>query len=218
SEASEEHKRIERDKLYALLGWCEVTRCRRAALLEYFGEAYPGDCGNCDVCLAPPRTWDGTTVGQMLLSCVYRTGQRFGAGHVIDVLRGNATDKVRQYRHERLSTFGIGGDDSVARWRSVVRQLIVQGFLAADPERFGALRLTARSRELLRGEVSLLLREETRPAARRAAAPGGGSGAGAAEHGFDQALWEALRACRKSLADEQGVPPFVIFHDSTLKE
>ncbi|HEX7036282.1 MAG TPA: DNA helicase RecQ [Pseudomonadales bacterium] len=223
SEASEEHKRVERDKLFALLGWCEVTRCRRAALLEYFGEAHPGNCGNCDVCLAPPRTWDGTVAGQMLLSCVYRTGQRFGAAHVIDVLRGNATDKVRQYRHERLSTFGIGRDDSVAHWRSVVRQLIVQGFLTADPERFGALRLTARSRELLRGEVRLLLREETRPAPRRAAAPGTraaehGDGTDAAEHDFDQTLWDALRACRKALAEEQGVPPYVIFHDRTLKE
>jgi ATP-dependent DNA helicase RecQ len=223
SQAEDEHKRLEQEKLHALLGWCEVTRCRRAALLGYFGESHPGDCGNCDVCLAPPETWDGTQDAQKLLSCVYRTGQRFGAGHVIDVLRGADTARIRQYGHERVSTFGIGEALSVARWRSVTRQLIVQGYLLADPESFGALRLTARSRELLRGEVSLHLREETRKSREEARAETRKSrrtdattteAAGEA----DPALWEALRARRKALADEQGVPPFVIFHDSTLKD
>ena len=217
SQAQDEQKRIEQEKLHALLGWCEVTRCRRAALLSYFGETHPGECGNCDVCLAPPRTWDGTTAAQKLLSCVYRTGQRFGAGHVIDVLRGTDTPKVRQHRHEQLSTFGIGADSSVARWRSVVRQLMVQGYLVADPERFNALRLTSSSRQLLRGEVSLHLREETRPAP-RGRATGRPAAGDEGDVDFDPVLWDALRARRKSLADEQGVPPFVIFHDATLKD
>jgi ATP-dependent DNA helicase RecQ len=215
SQAEERHKRIEQEKLHALLGWCEVTRCRRAALLGYFGEAHPGACGNCDVCLEAPRTWDGTEAARKLLSCVYRIGQRFGAGQVIDVLRGADTEKVRQHGHQRLSTFGIGAELSVAEWRSVVRQLIVQDFLYADPDRFGALRLTASSRTLLRGEVSLELREESgrgrdgRRAARRREAPVASADAG---------LWEALRARRRSLAESQGVPPYVIFHDATLAE
>ncbi|MEQ8860324.1 MAG: DNA helicase RecQ [Pseudomonadales bacterium] len=214
--ASEDwHKRIERDKLYALLGWCEVTRCRRAALLGYFGESYPEPCGNCDVCLTPPNTWDGTEAAQKLLSCVYRTGQRFGVGQVIDVLRGADTDKVRQHGHERLSTFGIGAEFSVAEWRSVARQLLVQGYLVADPERFGALRLTDTSRRLLRGDVRLKLREERRPPARRRRSGGSGRVSTGAP---DDPLWDALRARRKAIAEEQGVPPYVVFHDATLHD
>ncbi len=218
SQADESHKRVERDKLQALLAWCEVTRCRRAALLGYFGESHPGECGNCDVCLNPPRTWDGTEAARKLLSCVYRTGQRFGVGHVIDVLRGAETEKVRQWRHQTVSTFGLGAELSVAQWRSVARQLVVQGYLVADPERYGALRLTAESRALLRGEVTLRLREEAKRQRRRA---GGGPARGTAEveaSAGDPALWEALRARRKALAEEQGVPPYVIFHDATLQE
>ena len=237
SQADERHKRVEQEKLHALLGWCEITRCRRAALLAYFGESGPAACGNCDVCLDPPATWDGTESAQMLLSCVYRTGQRFGAGHVIDVLRGVDTDKVRQHRHQGLSTFGIGAQLSVARWRSVIRQLIVQDHLVADAEQFGALRLTAESRALLRGEVTLRLREESeQPLGRkRSAAGSAASAAGESELGSagdaaprkpktaavaeeDLPLWDALRARRKALADEQGVPPYVIFHDATLRD
>ena len=217
SEAGEDFKRIERDKLNALLGWCEVTTCRRAALLAYFGERHPGDCGNCDVCLAPPRTWDGTEAARKLLSCVYRTGQRFGVGQVIDVLRGADTAKVRQHGHDRLSTFGIGQDLSVAQWRSVVRQLMVQGFLIADPERFGALRLTSSSRTLLRGEQTLRLREEDTARRRRGAASARPTEADdrAAQ---DDPLWDALRALRTDIAAEQGVPPYVVFHDATLRD
>ncbi len=225
SEADERFKRVEREKLNALLAWCEVTTCRRAALLGYFGETHPGQCGNCDVCLNPPRTWDGTEAARKLLSCVYRTGQRFGVGQVVDVLRGAETAKVRQHGHDRLSTFGIGRELSVAQWRSVVRQLMVQGYLLADPERFGALRLTARSRSLLRGEESLWLREED--GARRRRSPA--RTAGAAPNGGDAAprdgpvpegdpLWEALRALRTDIAAEQGVPPYVVFHDATLRD
>lgn len=212
SQADERHKRIEQEKLHALLGWCEITRCRRAALLGYFGEPHPGNCGNCDVCLDPPATWDGTEAAQKVLSCVYRTGQRFGAGHVIDVLRGTETDKVRQHGHARLSTWGIGSDMPVDRWRSIIRQLLVQDYLVADAERFGALRLTPASRALLRGECTLELREEAgRPQRRKAERSGTVPDA-------DTALWEALRARRKALAEEQGVPPYVIFHDATLLE
>jgi ATP-dependent DNA helicase RecQ len=218
SQADERQKRIEQEKLRSLLGWCEITRCRRAALLAYFGEDYPGPCGNCDVCLNPPRTWDGTEAAQKVLSCVYRTGQRFGAGHVIDVLRGSATEKIRQHGHERQSTFGIGTDLSVEMWRSVIRQLIVQGYLYADPERFGALRMTPGCRDLLRGEVRLELRQEPDKPLRRKTQPQ--KPAGRSDHlaDHDANLWEALRARRKALAEEQGVPPYVIFHDATLRE
>ena len=215
SEAGDEHKRIERIKLDALLGWCEVTACRRRALLEYFGDSLEEDCGNCDICLTPPKTWDGTEEAQKLLSCVYRTGQRFGAGHVIDVLRGKETDKVHRNRHDQLSTFGIGEDRSIAQWRSILRQVMVQGHLYADAERYGALRLTPRSRPLLRGEERIRLREDPPPkhaVAKTARAPAYEIPA------EDEPLWEALRELRMTLCREANVPPYVIFHDSTLRE
>ena len=218
SEAGEEHKRIERMKLDALLGWCEVTACRRRALLEYFGDNLPADCGNCDICLTPPTTWDGTVEAQKLLSCVYRTGQRFGAAHVIDVLRGKDTEKALRNGHERLSTFGIGEDRSVVQWRSILRQLMVQGYLRADAERYGALRLTPRSRPLLKGEEQVWLRED--PTVKRA----GKTRAKAANRSSfevapaDEPLWDALRELRMTLCREAGVPPYVIFHDATLRE
>ena len=218
SEADEAHKRIERAKLDALLGWCEVTACRRRALLEYFGDGLEDDCGNCDICLEPPRTWDGTVEAQKLLSCVYRTGQYFGAGHVIDVLRGRDTAKVRQHRHERLSTWGIGEDRSVMEWRSILRQLLVQGYLRAEAQRFGALRLTSKSRALLRGEDSVQFREDVaarRQAKRQARTARAPSYEPAPE---EQPLWDALRECRSRLARDAGVPAYVIFHDATLKE
>ena len=231
SEADEQHKRIERAKLDALLGWCEVTTCRRAALLRYFGDEgfdgaafangdptatdTPTGCGNCDVCLAPPATRDGTVEAQKLLSCIVRTGQRFGAGHVIDVLRGKDTAKVRQHRHEGLSTFGIGTDGNEADWRSLVRQLIVRGHLYADAGSYGALKLTRQARPLLRGEERLTLREAPRREPRKAAKK-------RAEEftigSADERLWEALRDCRLRLAKEADVPPYVVFHDATLKE
>ena len=213
SQAPEQQKRIEQDKLNALLGWCEVTRCRRAALLQYFGEDHSGDCGNCDVCLTPPVTWDGTESAQKMLSCVYRTGQRFGAGHVIDVLRGAATDKILRLRHDRLSTYAIGADHSAVWWRSVARQLIVQGFLYVDHERYGGLRLTDSSRALLRGDVILRLREDVdTPRLRKK------SGVKTAIAAADVSLWDELRELRLQLAGDQGVPPYVVFHDATLME
>ena len=217
SEADEQHKRIERTKLDALLGWCEVTTCRRATLLRYFGDDPPPTCGNCDVCLAPPKTWDGTVPAQKLMSCIVRTGQRFGAGHVIDVLRGKDTAKVRQHRHERLSTYGIGDDLADNQWRSVLRQLVAGGYVRSDPARYNALTLTPISRPLLRGEVTLTLREETK-IAKRARAPAKDRDDGFEIAAGDTALWEALRDTRRQIAEDAGLPPYVVFHDTTLKE
>ena len=214
SDADEAHKRHDRQKLDALLGWCEVTDCRRRPLLAYFGDAYPEDCGNCDNCLEPPATWDGTEAAQKLLSTVYRTGQRFGAAHVVDVLLGKDTDKVRQHGHDRLSVYGIGKELAGPAWRSVVRQLIVQGFLSADQRRYGALVLTGQSRPLLKGEIGLELREDrklktSRKKRRDTAAPLATA---------DQSLFEALRERRKQIADRLDLPPYVIFHDATLRQ
>jgi len=215
-QASDEQKRIEQSKLDALLGWCEITRCRRQALLEYFGDRSLAEpCGNCDVCLTPPSTWDATEAAQKALSAVYRTGQRFGAGHLIDVLRGADTEKVRKFGHDRLSVYGIGADLADARWRTLLRQLVVRGFLLSDPERFGALRLTAASRPVLRGEARLELRQDDVESGRRRERR---RGAADTLEGADRALWEALRARRKALAEEEGVPPYVVFHDATLME
>ncbi len=213
SDADEIHKRNERGKLDSLLGWCEVTQCRRNSLLEYFGEKPQAPCGNCDTCLSPPKTRHSAEIAQKLLSCIYRTGQRFGALHIIDVLLGKDTEKIRQRDHQRLSTFGIGADLSQNQWRAVIRQLIVRGFLVSDAERFGALRFTDTTRSLLRGEVDLMLREDAgkQSVARKARVK--------MEVGEDdQELWEALRACRKRLAEQYGIPPYMVFHDSTLKE
>lgn len=232
SEAGEDFKRHERYKLDALLGWCEVTGCRRRPLLAYFGDRVDEDCGNCDGCLTPAGTWDGTEAAQKLLSAVYRTGQRFGAAHVIDVLLGKPTAKVGQHRHDGLSVFGIGANLEQRVWRSVVRQLIVQEFLRADAERYGALVLTDRSRGLLRGETPVRFREDTaKPVAtpRRGKATKVAADETAADKSIEipvdpsivddnPELWEALRACRLTLATEHGVPPYVIFHDKTLRE
>ena len=211
SEADESYKRIERTKLNALLGWCEVTTCRRRHLLAYFGEELGGDCGNCDVCLRPPVTWDGTEAAQKALSCVYRTGQRFGAGHVIDVLRGQTPEKVRRFGHDQLSTFGIGADLSDNQWRSIFRQLVVRSYLQVDHGRYGALTLTRASRGLLRGELTLTLREDAEKPKRKAPVKGE-----ITLELEEEDLYEALKALRRDLASENGVPPYVIFHDATL--
>jgi ATP-dependent DNA helicase RecQ len=217
SMAPEQQKRIERHKLDALLGWCEVTRCRRRGLLEHFNDHLDADCGNCDICLNPPRTWDATVAAQKLLSCVYRTGQRFGSVHLIDVLLGKQTDKVLQHRHHKLSTFGIGAELGQQQWRSVIRQLLVQGYIYADVERYGALTLTKQSRPLLRGEMTLFLREDLREREQKAARKKPRLDRDDLPE-TDRDLWEALRSCRKRLADEQGVPPYMVFHDATLME
>jgi len=214
SQADEEYKRYEGFKLDALLGWCEVTGCRRRPLLAYFGDSQDEDCGNCDGCLTPASTWDGTEAAQKLLSAVYRSGQRFGAAHLVDVLLGKETDKVLQHGHDQLSVFGIGKDLPSTTWRSVARQLIVAGHLRADAARFGALVLTETSRGVLRGTTPLLFRKDPkRPVvtSRRTATE-----RVVAEKDLD--LWEALRACRQTVASEHNVPAYVIFHDKTLHE
>ncbi|MGI9331329.1 MAG: DNA helicase RecQ [Gammaproteobacteria bacterium] len=216
STAGEEYKRHERQKLDALLGWCEVTQCRRRPLLDYFGEALDEDCGNCDNCLQPPATRDGTEDAQKLLSAVYRTGQMFGAAHVVDVLLGKDTDKVQQHSHGQLTVFGIGADRAAQSWRSAIRQLVVQGCLRVDPERYGALVLTEASRSVLRGEQQLALRED--PVVAKARRRKGKSSAGEEVAITDIKLWNALRDCRQRLAAEHSVPPYVIFHDSTLRQ
>ena len=214
SDADEDHKRHDRQKLDALLGWCEVTDCRRRPLLVYFGDMYPEPCGNCDNCLAPPATWDGTEAAQKLLSAVYRTGQRFGAAHVVDVLLGKDTDKIRQHRHDQLSVFGIGTELGGPAWRSVVRQLIVQGYLSADQRRYGALVLTERSRALLKGEIEVRLREDRKLKTGKKKR----SDTAASLDPADQPLFEALRECRKEIANRLDLPPYVIFHDATLRQ
>jgi ATP-dependent DNA helicase RecQ len=214
SQADNEYKRYEGFKLDALLGWCEVTRCRRRPLLAYFGDSQDEDCGNCDGCLTPVNTWDGAEAAQKLLSAVYRSGQRFGAAHLVDVLLGKETDKVLQHGHDQLSVFGIGKDLPSTTWRSVARQLIVAGHLRADAARFGALVLTETSRGVLRGETPLQFREDPKRtvlASRKTATE-----RVIAEK--DLGLWEALRACRQALANEHNVPAYVIFHDKTLQE
>jgi ATP-dependent DNA helicase RecQ len=212
STADDARKRVERERLEALLAFCERTACRRQGLLAYFGETHPGNCGHCDNCLRPPPTRDATEAARKLLSCVYRTGQRFGAQHVVDVLLGNATDRVRQWAHDRLSTFGIGREAGRAFWMTLARQLLAQGLLAADPNGHGGLRLAPACRPLLRGETRFEVREELAPGT------GGGSSRDRQRPTADAAAWEALRRCRKALADEEGVPPYVIFHDATLTE
>jgi ATP-dependent DNA helicase RecQ len=217
SEADEQHKRRERHKLDALLGWCELTECRRLPLLAYFGErrdAAP-PCGNCDNCVAPPATWDGTEAARKLLSAIYRTGQSFGAAHVVDVLVGNDTEKVARHRHEALSVFGIGADLQPSGWRSLIRQLVVRGRLRVEHERFGALALTDASRALLRGEETLRVREDPKDVAPRRKSRTAVSSEVA---DADRDLWEALRECRRKLASERNLPPYVIFHDATLKQ
>ncbi len=220
SEAGEERKRLERQKLDALLGLCESTRCRRAVLLGYFGETYHGACGNCDNCLQPPQTWDGTVAAQKVLSCIYRTGQRFGAAHVIDVLRGKDTEKVRQFGHTRLSTFGIGADIEEMQWRSVLRQLVASGLISVDLAGYGALRLAPAARAVLKGEQAVTLRLDARPPNKtRKTNKRPATGAPDAEPSpHDETLWQTLREVRLQLARQQGVPPYVIFHDATLRE
>jgi len=212
SEGSEEHKRAEQHRLNAMLGLCEITSCRRQALLNYFGDNLIEACGNCDTCLEPVNTWDGTEASRKALSAVYRTGQRFGVNHLIDVLRGASNDKIIQNNHHQLAIHGVGGDLNNNQWRSVYRQLVARGFLSVDMDRFGALRLEAKCRPLLRGEESIELRRDVKQQ------EGKRQTKTALPDDIDVVLWEALRDRRRQFADDQGVPPYVIFHDSTLQE
>ncbi len=213
SNANEIQKRVERQKLDAMLGLCELTKCRRQALLEYFGEHLEEPCGNCDNCQIPPETWDATLAAQKALSCVYRTGQRFGVNYVCEVLVGKDDDRIRSFGHDKLSTYGLGKELPQTQWRNLFRQLIAHGYLTVDVENYNALHLTERSRPLLRGEEKIQLRKQTKQKKKAKAA-------GKELHTInlaDEPLWEELKALRLELATEQNVPPYVIFHDATLQ-
>lgn len=212
SDAPETIKRIENHKLDAMLGLCELTSCRRQALLRYFDDSMAEPCGNCDTCLEPPQTWDATTAAQKALSCVHRTGQRFGVSYLVDVLLGKQDERIIRFGHDQISTFGIGEEHTQAEWRGIYRQLIARGLLAVDLEGHGGLRLIEASRTILRGEHPLHLRKlasrsKTRTRKRSTSGPG-----------ESNPLWQALRERRQQLADEHGVPAYMIFHDATLAE
>ncbi|MPS29232.1 DNA helicase RecQ [Pigmentiphaga sp.] len=219
STGDEAYKRRSASMLEAMLGLCETVECRRVRLLQYFGQASQA-CGNCDTCLEPPQAWDGTEAAQKILSAVYRLwkerGQRFGAGHVIDILRGKRNDKVEQHRHDELSVFGIGADLSEKDWRNVLRQLIAQSLLTVDHEAFGTLALTEGSRSVLKGERTLMLRRE--PAKPARARESSRARAAVTLPPEAEALFTALRAWRGEVARSHGVPAYVIFHDATLRE
>ncbi len=218
-DAPEQRKAVERQKLDALLGFCESTSCRHQTLLRYFGEQHSGDCQQCDNCLNPVDTWDATQAVQMALSCVYRTGQRFGVLHLIDVLLGKSTPKVEQFQHHQLSTFGIGKSLSQQQWSSVYRQLVAGGYLESDIEAYGGLKLAEAARAVLKGESDVWLRRDAEVvSARVSKAERGARAKEGYEEVSDNPLWHALKAKRMELAREQGVPPYVIFHDSTLLE
>lgn len=210
SEGNEAFRRAEQERLNAMLALCELASCRRQTLLRYFDDELPKPCGNCDTCIEPPQTWDATEAAQKALSCVYRTGQRFGVQHVVDVLRGEKSDRMKQYGHDQLTTFGIGSDISQHEWKGLFRQLAALGYLDVDRE-FGSLLLTESCRTLLRGEQNIQLRKDTKITTKK-----GKRQAIEVDHD-DLPLWHALRQCRRRLSEEYGVPPYVIFHDATLK-
>jgi ATP-dependent DNA helicase RecQ len=211
SDADDAFKRVASAKLDALLGLAESASCRRVRLLDYFGEA-SAPCGNCDNCLTPPQTWDATDASRRALSAIYRTGQRFGAAYVIDVLCGKTDERVLRWGHERLSVFGIGADLDTTTWRSVFRQLVAQGLVQVDHEAFGALKLAEASRAVLRGEATVAMRRTVARLPRAPKLRGEALALGAAA----QSLFERLRAWRGGEARAQGVPAYVILHDRTL--
>ena len=211
---NDERKHHERSKLNALLGWCEVTDCRRQSLLAYFGEQLSKPCGNCDTCATSPPTWDATVAAQKLLSCIIRTGQRFGSGYIIDMLLGKSNQRIIDNGHESLSTFNIGTDLSVTQWRSVLRQLIVKNIVFVDASRYGALRVSNLAKPLLKSESQLFLRRDLEEKLQKKPRYGTRSNVSQA----DRALWEKLRQCRSEIAAEHEIPAYQVFHDATLME
>jgi ATP-dependent DNA helicase RecQ len=223
SEADDLHKRVERQRLEAMLAWSELVTCRRQSLLRHFGDDLPEPCGNCDICLFPPETFDATVSAQKLLSCVARTGQRFGANYVIDVLLGSDQERIFRFGHDKLSTYGIGTELDRNEWRAVLRQLMARGILATDAEGIGSLMLTPKSREVLQGKVTLELRKNPllTPGGKRKSTKKSVPAALLAEDGaladpMAAARFEKLRELRLKLAKEAEVPPYVVFHDKTL--
>ncbi|KIQ00096.1 MULTISPECIES: DNA helicase RecQ [Pseudomonas] len=215
SEGDERHKRVEQHKLDAMLALCEETRCRRQVLLAYFDEELPQPCGHCDNCTDGVQTWDATEPARQALSAIYRSGQRYGVGHLVDILLGRDNEKMRGLGHQHLSVFGVGSALSEGEWRSLFRQLVARGLADVDLEGYGGLRLSDSCRPLLRGEVTLQLRRDLKP---QQSAKASGSPARQLVRGEEREQWEALRALRKRLAEEHAVPPYVIFPDATLLE
>jgi len=219
SEADDQHKSVERRKLQALLGLCETIRCRRQVLLAYFGDRLMEPCGNCDTCLHPVEGWDGTEAAQKAMHCISQTGQRFGAVHLTDVLIGRSTERVKQFRHDKLSVFGSGSQIPLEEWPSIFRQLAAMGLLAVDMERYGAITLTSESRRLLQGEREVRFRRDPKPEKKRAKSRSTSGNASVAICGPEEAaLFERLRELRLNIAREAGLPPYMIFHDSSLRE
>ncbi|MGL4315818.1 MAG: DNA helicase RecQ [Pseudomonas sp.] len=215
SEGDERHKRVEQHKLDAMLALCEETRCRRQALLAYFDEELPQPCGHCDNCIDGVQTWDATEPARQALSAIYRSGQRYGVGHLVDILLGRENDKIRAPGHQHLAVFGMGKTLSEADWRTLFRQLVARGLADVDLDGYGGLRLSDSCRPLLRGEVSLQLRRDLKP---QQAAKASGSSASQLVRQDEREQWEALRTLRRKLAEEHSVPPYVIFPDATLLE
>jgi ATP-dependent DNA helicase RecQ len=225
SDGDAAYKRIGYQKIQSMLGYCEVTGCRRQSLLRYFGEPLEEPCGNCDTCLEPVTTWDATVAAQKALSCIYRTQQRFGVGHLIDVLLGRETERMRSLRHDQVSTFGIGGEHSERVWRSVFRQLIARGLVRVDD--YGSLQLLPAAKPVMKGEERLELRHETESAStgrrrRRKARSGATADKAKARRSerteLEERLFAALSRYRMQLAKAADLPPYCIFHNSTLDE
>src|SRR5690625_1932626 len=215
-DAPDEVKRVESRKLDALLGYCKAATCRRQARLAYFGEETAGECGNCDVCSSPPETYDATVEAQKALSAAARTGGRFGAQHLINILRGRDNERIRKWNHDALPTFGVGSDLSEHEWRSVLRQLVARGDLVPDDAGHGSLQLGRSAAAVLRGDTVVRLRRARQA---RPAAPKFSKKAQATPLAEEDApLFEALRRTRSRIAREQGVPAYVVFHDATLRE
>ncbi len=224
SPGDEHFKTIQYRKMEAMLGYSETARCRRQVLLGYFGESLPEPCGNCDTCLGNVEIVDGTVIAQKALSCAYRTGQRFGTNHLIDVLLGRDTARIRSFGHDRVSTYGIGKELSEHEWRSVYRQLVAGGLMKVDMEKKGGLKLSGRCHPVLRGEEMFELRKDPAPARKKAAArslkgsPGAQTGEDREHFNFDPILWQRLRSLRGELARNSSLPAYTVFHDSTLRE
>jgi ATP-dependent DNA helicase RecQ len=211
-------KRIQQQKLEALFGYCESAGCRRQMLLGYFGEAYPDPCGNCDTCSQEIEVWDGSIAAQKVLSCVYRTGQRFGAVHLTDVLIGNRTERVQRLKHDRLKTFGVGDDLSQTEWRSVFRQLLAGGFVSVDIGKISGFRLTEKSWPVLKGTQQVQLRKDPHPIKSKKSVRPSSPTVLEFENEQEMQLFEKLRLLRLEIARKLGLPPYVVFHDKTLKE
>ncbi|MFV2059855.1 MAG: DNA helicase RecQ [Gammaproteobacteria bacterium] len=216
SDGNEQYKRVTQHKLDAMLGLCESTQCRRQTLLAYFEEQLDKPCGNCDSCLIPPKSWDGTEAAQKAMSCIIRTEQRFGVNYLIDVLLGKDTDRIRNFRHDKVSTFGIGTELSATEWRGVFRQLISLGYIHVDVNGYGSLLLTEQARPLLRGEIKLQLRQQQKSTGTKSTSKSSSQQNNLSD--TDKELFNALRDQRSLLAKELSVPPYIIFHDSTLIE